>query len=49
MPSHMHAERHPAVTICQPSQGRIVIEPMPTPEKAMLSASPRLRTNQFVK
>jgi hypothetical protein len=45
----MHAERHPAVPISQPCQGRIVIDPMPTPEKAMLSASPRLRTNQFVR
>jgi len=49
MPSQMQAERHPAVSINHPSQGRIVIEPMPTPEKAMLSASPRLRTNQFVR
>ena len=31
------------------SHGRIVIEPTPTPEKAMLIASPRRRTNQFVR
>jgi len=49
MPSATHAARHPADPIIHANQGRIVIEPAPTPEKAMLRASPRLRTNQFVK
>jgi len=35
--------------ISEATQGSTVIEPMPTPEKAMLSASPRRRTNQFVR
>src|SRR5438270_13351217 len=34
-----------AIKLC--SQGRIVTEPTPAPENAMLSASPRRRTNQL--
>jgi hypothetical protein len=49
MPSATQAVRHPADPIIHANQGRIAIEPTPTPEKAMLSASPRLRTNQFVR
>ena len=46
MPSIQHPLRQPPLAIRDCSQGRMVIEPIPTPENAMLIASPRRRTNQ---
>src|SRR6516225_5947765 len=48
-PSDQQAARQPepAITLC--SHGKIVTDPTPTPEKAMLSASPRRSTNQLVR
>ena len=48
-PSDQQAVRQPLSAIKLCSQGRIVTEPTPTPENAMLSASPRRRTNQLVR
>ena len=41
------AQRQPSRAIMICSHGSRMIEPRPTPENAMPSASPRRRTNQF--
>ena len=43
----VQAERQPECTMSVCSQGKSTMEPMPTPEKAMLIARPLRRTNQF--
>ena len=47
MPSDVLADRHPLCAITWPAQGRRMIEPIPTPPKAIPIASPRCRMNQF--
>ena len=45
-PIVQQAARQPAASITVWSQGKITIDPTPTPEKARLIAKPRRRTNQ---
>ncbi len=47
MPIAVQAVRQPVCSIMCCTHGSSVIEPMPTPAKAMPIASPRRRTNQF--
>jgi len=42
-----HDARQPSVTMIDCSHGSSTMAPTPTPEKAMLTASARRRTNQF--
>jgi hypothetical protein len=44
-PKAMQAVRQPDCSITRCISGSSTIEPAPTPENAMLSASPRRRTN----
>jgi hypothetical protein len=47
MPMAQHAVRHPPDWISCCTHGSSVMEPMPTPAKAMPVAKPRRRTNQL--
>jgi len=47
MPIAQHAVRQPVCSIINCTSGSRMMEPMPTPAKAIPMARPRLRTNQF--
>jgi hypothetical protein len=47
MPMPKQALRQPSRSMMCCTTGSMMIEPTPTPAKAMLSARPRQRTNQF--
>ena len=49
MPRDQQAGRQPARAIIDCTHGSKMTEPRPTPEKAMLSASPRRTTNHRVR